>query len=909
MSLNEPNIQSECQNESEYDLYTSMYLTDHMDLISGMNMLSDRFYSKQASVQDSPTKPCSWRKTHNDNGEIEFNYLLESNLPSSGLVKSEVLSLEEQQEVSNITSSSLKETQPHCTTPINRTFRKMDQNWRRRPSPKYVPNSPELNSELTTNHGLRGTDIHHSEIDITELLIPRYDKLNDQFDNEPKPVCIYKSSVETALTDSESLDVPITIVTSDDVLDLGEDSCSTDTESSESEEVPITPLILNDVDPINLDGSSYDESDPFASEQSKTIVDWEFWTSLLENYSLNASKAPYLFTTRIRAGIPKKLRGILWQTMCQGRSTYLETMYNQLLLESSPYERIIMRDLPRTFPKLEMFKDQNGVGQTRLFNIMRAYSIYDDGVGYCQGLGFLVGPLIMNMPEREAFCVFVRLMEDYDMRSMFTEKMEGLELRLYQLNALLSQILPDLVRHFQEHGVNTGMFASQWFLTLFAYSFPLPLVLRIFDIVFSEGAPETIMRISLALLKRNQEQLLSMKEFEEIIAFLSLNLFDIFVGPTELIQEAMSLSQTITKEKIDALAQKYTSENGSDCKTAKKEKKRGWGWMKGLSVNLQSSAPQSPVGSFGSPTTPSSPVAIDPTSETESMRLELHNLKVTTETYITTLGQLREDNTHLTSELLSIKASKFSIEEENEELRGHLRDKKSLEDKFREETRQKDESVARLEQELVATKLALAEAESEKEKLSKQVGGLRRLVLGSNVQALDKSPENPSEIATPQQTISKEQFFSRVTKNLERQSSTQRSGDGWSWRLPGSTNSSPTTPTSAQFLVRSSSIPKGAKEAISPDQNSFASKLTGYLPNVRKANRNSMIGRLTSSPIFEEPLSTAHTPTLEPPPHLRKENNITDIERARSLRRRGKCASAIVVMNKDTGELEPWEFR
>ncbi len=36
---------------------------------------------------------------------------------------------------------------------------------------------------------------------------------------------------------------------------------------------------------------------------------------------------------------------------------------------------------------------------------------YDPDVGYTQGLAFIVAPLLLLMPEEEAFCVLVRLME------------------------------------------------------------------------------------------------------------------------------------------------------------------------------------------------------------------------------------------------------------------------------------------------------------------------------------------------------------------------------------------------------------------------------------------------------------------------------------------------------------------
>src|ERR1700730_6278383 len=102
-----------------------------------------------------------------------------------------------------------------------------------------------------------------------------------------------------------------------------------------------------------------------------------------------------------------------------------------------------------------------------------------------------------------------RLMETYDMRTMFTLNMEGLQLRLYQFTSLLAQILPKLSDHLAALSVHPPMFASQWFLTLFAYTFPISLVMRIYDIIFAEGAAETIMRIAIAMLKKSEDVILT----------------------------------------------------------------------------------------------------------------------------------------------------------------------------------------------------------------------------------------------------------------------------------------------------------------------------------------------------------------------------------------------------------------
>ena len=73
------------------------------------------------------------------------------------------------------------------------------------------------------------------------------------------------------------------------------------------------------------------------------------------------------------------------------------------------------------------------------------------------------------MPDEEAFCVLVRLMDSYNLRSHFMADMPGLQLRLFQLDHLVEELLPVTSTHLMRHGVKSSMFASQWFMTLFSY--------------------------------------------------------------------------------------------------------------------------------------------------------------------------------------------------------------------------------------------------------------------------------------------------------------------------------------------------------------------------------------------------------------------------------------------------------
>ena len=91
------------------------------------------------------------------------------------------------------------------------------------------------------------------------------------------------------------------------------------------------------------------------------------------------------------------------------------------------------------------------------------------------------------MPEEQAFGVLVKVMHHLGLRDMFRENFEQLQLRLYQLDRLIENLLPDIWQHFTEHGIESHMYASQWFLTVFTAKFPLFLVFRVMDVFLMSG--------------------------------------------------------------------------------------------------------------------------------------------------------------------------------------------------------------------------------------------------------------------------------------------------------------------------------------------------------------------------------------------------------------------------------------
>lgn len=77
-----------------------------------------------------------------------------------------------------------------------------------------------------------------------------------------------------------------------------------------------------------------------------------------------------------------------------------ENVYNNYIvlhLQESSCESVILRDINRTFPAHDFFKETGGLGQDSLYRISKAYAVYDEEVGYCQGLSFLVASLLLHV--------------------------------------------------------------------------------------------------------------------------------------------------------------------------------------------------------------------------------------------------------------------------------------------------------------------------------------------------------------------------------------------------------------------------------------------------------------------------------------------------------------------------------
>ena len=163
-------------------------------------------------------------------------------------------------------------------------------------------------------------------------------------------------------------------------------------------------------------------------------------------------------------------------------------------------------------------------------------------MGYCQGLPFCVGLLLMHSDEEVAFSQLKHLMFVVGLRRQFHPDMTGLQVSLYCMTRLLAETDPALYKHLDRLGADPSLYATPWFLTLFAAHFPLGFVCRVLDLVFLEDSASVIIKVGVCLLlelapsisrSSNLEELMTVMK-EELPSLSSSRLEDVLAQAASL---------------------------------------------------------------------------------------------------------------------------------------------------------------------------------------------------------------------------------------------------------------------------------------------------------------------------------------------------------------------------------------
>ncbi|KAG0034521.1 hypothetical protein BGZ81_004335 [Podila clonocystis] len=252
----------------------------------------------------------------------------------------------------------------------------------------------------------------------------------------------------------------------------------------------------------------------------------------------------------VRRGVPTSVRGRVWLFLAKADLYRQPGLFEELQKRGPlPIHEVIERDIHRCYPDHVHFRDgMGGTGQQDLHAILRAYAHYKPSVGYCQGMGRLVGMMLMQMPVEDAFWLLVATIEGY-MQDYYTPTLRQLRIDAQVFDRLLKEQDPALSEHLEKNDVIPLMYMTQWFMTLFTMSLPWASVLRVWDVFYFDGV-KALFRVGLAILQLCREHLLNKcPSSSELLAYILHIPLDI-LAPKPLLEAALQIKlkkQDVTK--------------------------------------------------------------------------------------------------------------------------------------------------------------------------------------------------------------------------------------------------------------------------------------------------------------------------------------------------------------------------
>nr|CAG8574964.1 672_t:CDS:2 [Entrophospora candida] len=175
--------------------------------------------------------------------------------------------------------------------------------------------------------------------------------------------------------------------------------------------------------------------------EKKEIKESQKWASLLSKRKRVSKLGRYgetfyqfvwdkKFVKRVYKGIPNPWRN------------------KSLLNLPSIHENNIDLNVSVTLQSHIMFKSRYGPGQRSMFNVLRAFSNYNEEVGFSQGMANVVAILLMYYPEEDAFIMLTKLFSKCDLHNLYVPGSPSLMEGLYIQEKLMELYAPKLTDHF-----------------------------------------------------------------------------------------------------------------------------------------------------------------------------------------------------------------------------------------------------------------------------------------------------------------------------------------------------------------------------------------------------------------------------------------------------------------------------
>ncbi|KAJ1495174.1 rab-GTPase-TBC domain-containing protein [Baffinella frigidus] len=285
-----------------------------------------------------------------------------------------------------------------------------------------------------------------------------------------------------------------------------------------------------DIHGFSLDGKvSVAEYKAWLLRHEKTMIPKRGkWQELQKKYPAGNMAGDKSLKKLVRNGIVDGMRGQVWMELSGAERKWKEcpALYQQLNQDdgagSDEALTQIDLDIHRTFPDHVFFAgsphDGDPIGKVGsssllgpLRRVLRAYARRNKAVGYCQGLNFIAGMMLLFVSEEQTFWLLATLLEQVLPKDYYARDLTGCNVDLRVFSSLLEKKLPKLHKHFLASGLSVEFFGLEWFIALFAKTLPTETLLRVWDCIFSEGY-KVLFRVGIAVLQMNEKHLLSIQE-------------------------------------------------------------------------------------------------------------------------------------------------------------------------------------------------------------------------------------------------------------------------------------------------------------------------------------------------------------------------------------------------------------
>ncbi|OMJ95606.1 hypothetical protein SteCoe_1033 [Stentor coeruleus] len=249
----------------------------------------------------------------------------------------------------------------------------------------------------------------------------------------------------------------------------------------------------------------------------------------------------------------------LWKTFFNIKSF---PSYQSLPIIQNASSDIILKDLGRTFPNLSYFdKEKYGhYGQNALYRILSKFSTKYPKVGYCQGMNYIVGFLLIvsGSKEEEVFLLFTKLCEEFNLFEVFSEDMREIKKNMWVFDKIFQKKFKELYFHFIEEEVTNDMWVFKWFLSIFTTCLPINGIVRVWDYIIVKGL-KGLYQIALGIVSLLQSDLIKSDLAEILVVFNKL--VNTEISAKSIIKSAQKMK--IKRHKIEKYRKNYDKKHGN----------------------------------------------------------------------------------------------------------------------------------------------------------------------------------------------------------------------------------------------------------------------------------------------------------------------------------------------------------